>query len=71
MYDGLNAKYPLFWSDFSETLIVWTVFRKKKKLEYQNLLKIRPEERICSMRTDRHEEANKRFSNFALFYHQD
>ena len=23
------------------------------------------------MRTDRHEEANKRFSNFALFYHQD
>ena len=34
MYGGRNVKYPLFLSDFNETLIVSTAFRKKI-LEYE------------------------------------
>jgi len=29
MYIGLYVKWPLFLSDFKETLILWTDFRKK------------------------------------------
>jgi len=31
MYIGLHVKYPLFLSDFSETWILATVFRKTSK----------------------------------------
>jgi len=47
MSSGRNVKYLLFLSDFNETLIFVTVFRKILKL-HQNP----PSEPNCSMRTD-------------------
>ena len=49
MYIGLHVKYRLFLSDFNETLIFLTDFRKPLKykifmkiLKYQIFMKIRP-----------------------------
>jgi hypothetical protein len=28
MYNGLHMKYPIFWSDFNETCILWTELKK-------------------------------------------
>jgi hypothetical protein len=42
----------LFWSDFNETWIFSTAFRKV--LKYQNLLKFSQWQLICSMWTNRH-----------------
>jgi len=40
----------------------WQIF--EKMLQYQIFMKIHPVEPCCSMRTDRHDEANSRFSKF-------
>ena len=57
-----HVKYPLFFSDFNKTLILSSGFRKILKCKI--LLKSFRWERSCSMRTDRHDETNSRFSQF-------
>jgi hypothetical protein len=66
MYIGLHVKSPLFLSDFYETLIFWTDFRKT--IKYQKFMKLRPvgaELFHVGGRTDRHDEANSCFSHSA------
>jgi hypothetical protein len=64
-YIGLHVEYPLFLSDFNDTLIFWTDFSKNSQI--QDFMKIRPlgaELFHADRLTDRHEEANSRFSQF-------
>jgi len=63
MYTGLHVKYPLFLSEFNETWILSTVFRKI--LSYQILRKSVQKNRIvpCGW-TEGHDKANSRFSHF-------
>jgi hypothetical protein len=56
MYIGLHVKYPLFLSDFNEFRIFFTV-SKNSQISAQWVPS-------CSMRTDRHDETNSRFSQF-------
>jgi hypothetical protein len=50
MYAGLHVKYPLFFSDFNETWIFSTDFRKI--LKYQIVWKSVQLEPSCSLRSD-------------------
>jgi hypothetical protein len=67
MYIGLHVKYPLFQSDFNVTRIFSTDFRKKIKYKISRK-SIKREPSFFFMRTDRrtdrHDEANSRFSQF-------
>ena len=66
IYIALHVRYPLCLSHFYETCIFLTYFRKI--LKYQISKKIRPlggELFYADGRTDRHDEANNRFRNFA------
>ena len=56
---GLQVKYLLFLSDFNDTWIFWTVFRKNPQIP--NFMKIRPVGADL-FHEDRHDEANSRFS---------
>jgi hypothetical protein len=62
MYIGFHVKRPLFVSDINETWIFSTCFRET--LKYQISWKSVRWEPSCCMRTDRHDEANSRFSQF-------
>ena len=67
MYISLHVQYPFFLSDFNETWIFSTVFFSKKNTQISNFIKIRQVEAELShadRRTDRHDEANSRFSQF-------
>ena len=64
MYIGLHVKYLSFLSDFNET---WTPQIFEKKAWISNLMKIHPvgaELFHADGRTNRHDEANSRFSQF-------
>jgi hypothetical protein len=60
MWERLYVKYPLFLSDFNETLIFATDFRKKSHIVSKSI----QWEPSCSMPTDGHDEANSHFSQF-------
>jgi hypothetical protein len=66
IYRNLHAKYPLFLSYFTETLVFWIDFRKilKCKSSWRSI-QWQP---ICSMQMDKHidkyDEANGHFSQF-------
>ena len=76
MYIGRHVKYPLFLSDFNETGIISTGFKK-----YTHITKLHENpssrsgvdsyeqkdartERRTDRHTDRHDEANRRFWQF-------
>jgi hypothetical protein len=64
MYIGLHAKFRLLLADFNETGIFTTDFRKKNN-QISNFMKLHPvaaELFHTDRRTDRHDEANSRFS---------
>jgi len=65
LYIGLHVKYLLFLSDFNETWIFSTHFRKiiqfnKNKPTVSGIVPCRRKDRW----TDRRDEANSRFSKF-------
>ena len=68
MYIGLHVKYPLFLSDFNETWISSTDFRKKNSnVKFHENPTSRSRVIPCGPtdgETDRHYKANSRFSQF-------
>jgi len=71
MYTGLHVKYPLFLSDFNN---IWILSSFSKNAQISNFVKICPVEAElfhagqtdgAGLRTDRHDEANSSFRNFA------
>jgi hypothetical protein len=63
MYIGLHVKYPLFLSDFNETWILLTDFRKNPQISYfMNIRPVGAELFHTDGQTD--DEANSRFSQF-------
>jgi len=68
MYIGLHVKYPLFLPDCNESWILLTDL-KKKILKFQFFMKFRPvgAEFHADRRTDRHDEAVSRFSQWKMF----
>jgi len=63
---GLHVKYPLFLSDFNETGIF--LDKCSNNTEILNFIKILPREVELfhsERQTDRHDEANSRYSQFS------
>ena len=65
MYIGLHVKCPLFLSDFNETSIFVTDFRKNAQIS--NIVKILSvgAEFNAEIQRDRHDEAHIGFSRFS------
>jgi len=68
IYICVHVKYPLFLSDFSETLIFSTDFRKTLITNFMKIRPVRTEifhaDGRTNRQTARYEEANSRFSQF-------
>jgi hypothetical protein len=68
MFAGIRVKYPFFLSDFNETWIFRQIF---ENTQISNFMGIRPVGGVVFYadgetdgRTDRHDEADSRFSQF-------
>ena len=65
MYVGLHVKYLLFLSDFNKTLIFFDGFFKNTQIShFMEILPVRDPLFHADGQTDRHDEANVRFSQF-------
>ena len=65
MYIGLRVNYPLFVSEFDEIWIFSTDFRKNIQISiFMKLCAVGTEMLHADIRTDGHDEANRRFSQF-------
>ena len=63
MYIGLHVKYPLFVSDFERNLDFLENFRKNTQIQiFMKIRRVGAELFEPGGRTDRHDEANSRFS---------
>ena len=66
-YIGLHLKYPLFFFDFNETWIFSIYFKKSSNIKFHenpsSVSRVVPYG-WAEGRTDRHDEANSRFSQF-------
>ena len=64
----LHVKHPLLLSDFKETYFSTPIFEKYWNIKFNENLpsgaEVHVEERTSGGRTDRHDEANSRFSQF-------
>ena len=65
MYTLINVKYPLFLSDFNDTLIFSTDFRKCSHFKFCKIFV--PWEAGCSMRTDIQADITKLITAFLNF----
>jgi hypothetical protein len=67
MYTGLHVKYPLFLSDFNKTRISQQIFETRSDMKFHKNSatgsRVVPHGQIYG-RTDGHDEANNRFSQF-------
>ena len=67
MYISLHVMYLLFLSDFNETGVFLTDFRKKESAQILTFMKIRPVRGQlfrADRQTDRNDEANSHFLQF-------
>jgi hypothetical protein len=72
LYIDLRVKYPLFLSDCNETWIFSTVFRKNPQIwNFTKTLPLGVELFHALRQTDRHNEANSRFSQFCEAAYKD
>ena len=66
MYIGLHVKHSLFLSDFNETWIFWTDFRKITEIKSWKIRPVSTELFRAEGRTNGYDEADSRFPQFLL-----
>jgi hypothetical protein len=68
MYIRLHGKYHLFLLDFNQTWIFWIIFEKSSNIKFHEICPVGAElfhaDEQRDGRTDRHDAANTRFSQF-------
>jgi len=64
MYEGLLIKYPLLLSDLMKLLFFDRFSKNTQIYNYMKILSLGAELLHADRQTDRHDEANSRFSQF-------